>query len=62
MAHEVTLGLREAVARFFPVGSGYDFDKADQLIRWLRLCGYEILPEDQTAIASNAEDTEPNVS
>ena len=37
--------VEEAVARFFPIGGGYDREQAQRLIRWLESCGYEIAPK-----------------
>ena len=39
--------LEEAVARFFPAGTGYDRNQAKRLIRWLDSCGYTVVPKDQ---------------
>lgn len=49
--------VHEAVARFFPVGLGYDHKAADRLIEWLHTCGYEICPSN-TSIVPDAGDDE----
>lgn len=61
MAQEVKFDPREAVARFFPAGAGYDHEKADQLISWLRSCDYAIVPLERVPLAPEAESLEPRL-
>jgi hypothetical protein len=61
MAHKAKFEVREAVARFFPVGAGYDHDKADRLISWLRRCGYAIVPRERVPLVPEAESLEPKL-
>jgi hypothetical protein len=42
------MSVEEAVARFFPAGTGYDHYQAKRLIKWLASCGYAIVPKEQT--------------
>lgn len=44
------MSVEEAVARFFPVGAGYDHNQAKRLIRWLDSCGYVIAPKEQAKV------------
>lgn len=43
----------EAVARYFPVGTGYDYNQAKRLIRWLDSCGYALVPKDQAGASDD---------
>lgn len=61
MAQEMIFDAREAVARFFPAGAGYDHEKADRLIGWLRTCGYSIVPQERVPLAPEAESLEPRL-
>lgn len=49
------MDLEEAVARFFPMGSGYDHTQAKRLVSWLEHCGYGIVP-----LQVKAEDVTPD--
>ena len=35
----------QAIARFFPLGTGYDRSKADNLLKWIDACGFELRPK-----------------
>lgn len=35
----------QAVARFFPFGTGYDRRKAESFLRWIDTCGLELRPK-----------------
>lgn len=41
-----TMSVEEAVARYFPTGTGYDHTQAQRLIGWLDKCGYVIAPKE----------------
>ncbi len=47
--------VEEAVARFFPAGTGYDHDQGDRLIKWLAHCGYAIVPAEQAKSEQEAK-------
>lgn len=49
--------VQEAVARFFPSGSGYDMKKATRLISWLDSCGYAVVPKAANQAAETFHET-----
>ncbi len=51
------MSVEEAVARFFPAGTGYDHNQAKRFIRWLASCGYAIVPTEQ---AKPKQQTKPS--
>jgi hypothetical protein len=51
------LDSKEAVARFFPRCTSYDWKQAELLIAWLERCGYVIVPRDETAARLRPRET-----
>ena len=35
----------QAISRFFPLGTGYDRCQADNLLKWIDACGFEVRPK-----------------
>jgi hypothetical protein len=50
MTAKTRFPVQEAVARFFPVGVGYDRLRAARFIKWLEGCGYEIVPRREPSL------------